>query len=149
MPENSAGWNLSIRTALLPKDTNHHGTIFGGVILSYIDMAGAIEAKRFCAQEVVTIAMKEVIFKKPVFVGDLITFYTRITHTGRTSISTEVKVTANRGDNTAGPVVLTHAHVTFVAVDETRNAAPIEVRANRDDPPAFSPDYLKERLQAE
>ena len=69
----------AIRITLLPRDTNSQGTIFGGVILSYIDTAGAIEAHRHTRmQRFVTVAMKEVIFHKPVFVGDLVSFYAEV-----------------------------------------------------------------------
>ena len=63
---------------MMPKDTNAHGTIFGGVILSYIDQAGAVEAKRHGAEFLVTVAMREVVFHEPVYVGDLVSFYTRL-----------------------------------------------------------------------
>ena len=135
------GWNLSIRTSLLPKATNQHGTIFGGVILSYLDIAGAIEAKRFCGQEVVTVAMKEVTFKEPVRVGDLVSFFTRITAKGRTSISTEVMVMASRDDETRSSVLVTKAHVTYVAINKNRRPTSIKEKISPHDPPAFAPDY--------
>lgn len=140
------GWNLSIRTTLLPKDTNQHGTIFGGVILSYIDIAGANEAKRFCEQEVVTVAMNKVVFKEPVFVGDIVSFYTRIIKTGRTSIQTEVKVATFRSDGDRTMAWVTDAVVTYVAIDEERNPQEIRVASTDHDPPAFSKEYLKQRL---
>jgi len=141
------GWNLSIRTTLLPKDTNQHGTIFGGVILSYIDIAGAMEAKRFCEQEVVTVAMKEVIFKEPVFVGEMVSFYTRIIGTGRTSMTVEVGVITFREDRMRTCVLVTDAIVTYVAIDKDRKPQGIEIRKSAIDPPAFSPEYLQERLK--
>ena len=141
------GWNLSIRTSLLPKDTNQHGTIFGGVILSYIDLAGAIEAKRFCAQQVVTVAMKEVVFKQAVYVGDLVSFYTRIIGTGRTSITTDVMVVSFREDGDRSSVLLTDAQVTYVAIDKNRKPEPIRVASTEIDPPAFSAEYLRTKLQ--
>lgn len=147
MPVDQNGWNLSVRITLLPKDTNQHGTIFGGVILSYIDIAGAIEAKRFCEQEVVTVAMKEVIFKEPVFVGDLVSFFTRIIRTGRTSMTIAVKVITHRFKESVGEVTLTVAEVTYVAIDKDRNAQEIRVRTSDVDPPAFSSEYLKNQLQ--
>jgi len=137
-------WNLSIRTTLLPKETNHHGTIFGGVILSYIDIAGAIEAKRYCQQMVVTVAMKEVVFKQPVYLGDLISFHTRITRVGRTSITTQVKVIAARSE-TRHKVQVTEATVTYVTVDRDRNAVGIQVRDFAEDPPAFAPNVTAPR----
>lgn len=135
-------WNLSIRTTLLPKETNHHGTIFGGVILSYIDVAGAIEAKRYCLQMVVTVAMKEVVFVEPVYVGDLISFYTRIVRVGRTSITVEVKVVATREDFHKSRMQVTDAVVTYVAVDKNREAEPILKRPFGLTLPHFIPIWL-------
>ena len=87
----------AIRITLLPRDTNSQGTIFGGVILSYIDTAGAIEAHRHThMQRFVTVAMKEVIFHKPVFVGDLVSFYCETLRVGTTSITVRVIVEAER-----------------------------------------------------
>jgi acyl-CoA thioesterase YciA len=132
-----SAWNLSSRMALLPKDTNQHGTIFGGVILSHIDLAGAIEAKRYVTQMVVTVSMDQVVFREPVFVGDLISFYTRIRRVGRTSIETEVLVVATRDSQHRVRVVVTEAVVTYVAVDADRRPTPIIQLENRDDPPRF------------
>src|SRR5919106_5339495 len=87
----------AIRLTLLPRDTNPQGTIFGGIILSYIDMAGAIEAHRRTGMpRFVTVAMREVIFHKPVFVGDLVTFYAETVRIGNTSITVRVIVEAER-----------------------------------------------------
>ena len=141
------GWNLSVRITLLPRDTNQHGTIFGGVILSHIDIAGAIEAKRFCEQEVVTVAMDKVVFEQPVFVGDLVSFYTRIISSGRTSITVEVKVTTNRDRERRSSVHVTNALVTYVAINAERRPEPVRVRTWEEDPPAFAPDYLESRLK--
>lgn len=141
------GWNLSIRTTLLPKDTNQHGTIFGGVILSYIDIAGATEAKRLVEGEVVTVAMREVIFKEPVFVGDVVSFYTRIIGTGRTSITVECCVITFRESGGKPACMVTDAQVTYVAIDKDRKPNPITIRKQQIDPPAFSPEYLQERLK--
>ena len=102
----------AIRITLLPRDTNSVGTIFGGVILSYIDTAGAIEAHRHTRMErFVTVAMKEVIFHKPVFVGDLVSFYAETIRIGKTSITVRV----------------TEAEVIYVAVDEDGEKIPIRV----------------------
>src|SRR2546425_9321225 len=82
----------AIRITMLPRDTNAYGTVFGGVILSYIDLAGGIEARRQSPKKFVTKAMREVVFVAPVFLGDLVTFYTRTIKCGRTSITVEVQV---------------------------------------------------------
>ncbi|MEP6708481.1 MAG: acyl-CoA thioesterase, partial [Pyrinomonadaceae bacterium] len=87
----------AIRITLLPRDTNSQGTIFGGVILSYIDMAGAIEAHRHTRMDrFVTVAMREVKFHQPVFVGDLVSFYAETAAVGTTSITVRVVVEAER-----------------------------------------------------
>src|SRR5215470_3996911 len=86
----------AIRVTMLPRETNAQGTIFGGVILSYLDMAGGIECRRQVAKKFVTKAMREVVFVAPVHLGDLVTFYTRTIRIGRTSVCVEVKVEAER-----------------------------------------------------
>ena len=109
----------AIRIAMLPRDTNSQGTIFGGVILSYIDMAGAIEAHRHTGMDrFVTVAMREVIFHAPVFVGDLVSFYAEILKVGSTSITARVMVEAVRFDG-HDHVRVTEAEVVYVAVDKS------------------------------
>jgi acyl-CoA thioesterase YciA len=110
----------AIRIALLPRDTNSQGTIFGGVILSYIDMAGAIEAHRHTGMDrFVTVAMREVIFHQPVFVGDLVSFYAETLRVGNTSITVRVVVEAERYGGPKERVRVTEAEVVYVAVDRT------------------------------
>lgn len=110
----------AIRIALLPRDTNSQGTIFGGVILSYIDMAGAIEAHRRTGMDrFVTVAMREVIFHKPVFVGDLASFYAETVRIGTTSITVRVIVEAERVGSKSERVQVTQAEVVYVAVDKS------------------------------
>jgi len=117
----------AIRITLLPRDTNSRGTIFGGVILSYIDTAGAIQAHRHTKMErFVTVAMREVIFHKPVFVGDLVSFYAETVRVGTTSITTQVIVEAERM-GTRESVRVTEAEVIYVAVDKMGNKVPIKV----------------------
>ena len=86
----------AIRVLLLPKDTNAYGTIFGGVILSHIDLASAIEARRIAPHHYVTKAMREVEFHEPVHLGDIVSFYTETVHVGRTSVTVRVLVEAER-----------------------------------------------------
>lgn len=120
----------AIRITLLPRDTNPQGTIFGGVILSYIDMAGAIEAhRRTRIERFVTVAMREVIFHKPVFVGDLVSFYAETTRIGTTSITIRVIVEAERYGGTGDERIrVTEAEVVYVAVDEHRKKKKIQQR---------------------
>jgi acyl-CoA thioesterase YciA len=121
-------WNEpAIRVLMMPRDTNAHGTIFGGVILSYIDQAGAIEARRQSPAKFVTKAMREVVFVAPVHLGDLVTFYTRTIRTGRTSITVDVEVEVERLglSGTKEIVRVTEAEVIYVAVDENGRPTPI------------------------
>ncbi len=114
------------RVLMMPRDTNAAGTIFGGVILSYIDQAGAEEALFQGARRVLTVAMKEVTFVEPVFVGDLVSFYTSLVRTGRTSITVRVTVTAARHFDRSEEVLVTEAEITYVNVDHDRRPRPID-----------------------
>ncbi|NOZ61752.1 MAG: acyl-CoA thioesterase [Calditrichaeota bacterium] len=104
----------------MPRDTNRYGTVFGGVILSYLDIAGALEARKTAPLNYVTVAMNKVEFLQPVFVGDQVSFYTKTVRVGRTSITIEVIVEASRYDNPAEIVQVTSAEIIYVAVDENR-----------------------------
>ena len=120
----------AIRITLLPRDTNSQGTIFGGVILSYIDMAGAIEAhRRTQVERLVTVAMREVIFHQPVFVGDLVSFYAETVRIGTTSITVRVIVEAERHSGTSKRIRVTEAEVIYVAVDGNRQKVKIDKTA--------------------
>ena len=116
--------NLAIRVTMLPKDTNGMGTIFGGVILSYLDLAGVIEARAVARKLFVTKAMNEVNFVAPVFVGDTVSFYTRVCKVGRTSVTVCIEVDVERRD-TGETVRVTTANVTYVAVDDERRSIPL------------------------
>jgi acyl-CoA thioesterase YciA len=111
---------LAIRVVMMPRDTNPYGTIFGGVILSSIDLAGAVGAQHeirragWTDRPMVSVAMKSVQFQRPVFVGDVVSFWTRVLRIGRTSMTMHVAVEADR-QGTA--VQLTEAEVTYVAMD--------------------------------
>ncbi len=123
---------LAIKAMMMPRDTNPHGTIFGGVTLSYIDEAGAVgvrhEVRRagWPDQPIVTVAMNGVEFQQPVFVGDVLSFYTRVVRIGRTSITMHVTVETDRDGDA---VQLTEAEVTYVAVkleEHGRQPVPIQ-----------------------
>ena len=118
--------NAAIRITMMPRDTNAHGTIFGGVILSYIDVAGGVEAVRHTGHDrFVTVAMKEVIFHQPVFVGDLVSFYATTTKLGNTSITIKVIVEAERFGSRGQSVRVTEAEVVYVAVNQNREKVQI------------------------
>ncbi|HEV7891773.1 MAG TPA: hotdog domain-containing protein [Pyrinomonadaceae bacterium] len=120
----------AIRITLLPRDTNPQGTIFGGIILSYIDIAGAVEAhRRTGVERFVTVAMREVIFHQPVFVGDLVSFYSKILRIGTTSVTVQVIVEAERYGGTSERIKVTEAEVIYVAVDANRRKMRINKEA--------------------
>ena len=116
----------AIKVILLPKDTNAYGTIFGGVILSHIDLASAVEARKVAPRRYVTKAMREVEFHQPVFLGDLVNFFTETVRVGHTSITVKVTVEAERLGGGSGEVVkVTEAEVVLVAVDDGGRPTPI------------------------
>ncbi len=124
----------AIKVILLPKDTNAYGTIFGGVILSHIDLASAVEARKMAAHRYVTKAMHAVEFYEPVFLGDIVSFYTETVRVGRTSITVRVLVEAERwGSSPVSPgatghgerVKVTEAEVVLVAVNDRGKPIPI------------------------
>jgi acyl-CoA thioesterase YciA len=122
---------LAVKVVMMPSDTNPYGTIFGGVVLSYLDQAGAVGAVHavrragWPERPLVTVAMNSVQFQRPVFVGDVVSFWTRVLRIGRTSITMHIDVEADRqGED----VPLTEAEVTYVAVDlapNSRRSVPI------------------------
>jgi acyl-CoA thioesterase YciA len=116
----------AIKVLLLPKDTNALGTIFGGVILSHVDLASAVEARKTAPHNWVTKAMREVEFHEPVFLGDVVNFFTETVRVGRTSITVRVSVEAERwGSGHGERVKVTEAEVVLVAVDEAGRPRPI------------------------
>ena len=118
----------AIKVLLLPKDTNALGTIFGGVILAHVDLASAVEARKTAPHRYVTKAMNAVEFHAPVFVGDLVNFFTETTRVGRTSITVKVLVEAERwGAGKGERVKVTEAEVVLVAVGA--DGVPIPVRS--------------------
>ncbi len=109
----------------MPRDTNPMGTVFGGIILSYIDQAGAVEARHHSDKKLVTVAMHEVKFIAPVFVGDLVSFYTETTKIGNTSITIRVTVEAWRGASPHETVRVTQAEIVYVAIDQPGHPVPV------------------------
>jgi acyl-CoA thioesterase YciA len=118
--------DAAIRLTMMPRDTNAHGTVFGGIILSYIDVAGGVEAVRHTKHDrFVTVAMKEVIFHEPVFMGDLVSFYAETLRVGNTSITVHVEVEAERFGGQGQKVRVTEAEVTYVAINQFREKVKI------------------------
>ena len=114
----------AIRVTMMPRDTNANGTIFGGILLAYLDQAGAIATRANC-RRVVTVKMTEVVFHAPVFVGDVVSFYARVLKTGTTSITIHVDVEAERWRGEGRPVKVTEAEIVYVNVDESGRPCPI------------------------
>lgn len=110
-----------LRIIPMPADTNAHGTIFGGWVMAQVDLAGSVPAVERADGPVVTVAVNSFLFKQPVFVGDLVSFYARVVKTGRTSVTVDVEVFAQRGRDAGGEFVkVTEAQLTYVAVDALR-----------------------------
>jgi len=107
--------NLALRVVPMPRDTNPYGTVFGGVILSYIDQAGFVEARRHGLHRWVTASIERVDFKAPVNLGDVVSLYARTTRTGTTSVSVEIHVEAERAE-TRELCLVTDASMTLVSV---------------------------------
>jgi acyl-CoA thioesterase YciA len=117
--------DLAIRVMAMPADTNAAGDIFGGWLMSQVDIAGSIIARRHANGRIVTVAVDSFQFKQPVFVGDLISCYARITRTGRTSLTINVKAFAERLQEDHEVILVTEAELTYVAVDENRRPRPL------------------------
>jgi acyl-CoA thioesterase YciA len=110
----------ALRVVPMPADANYHGDIFGGWIMAQVDIAGSIPASRRARGRVATVAVNSFVFKEPVLIGDLVTFYASITHVGRTSITVSVEVFAQRNPTEEITVKVTEASLTYVAVGEDR-----------------------------
>ncbi len=115
----------ALKVAMMPRDTNVHNTIFGGLLLSYIDLAGAAHCRSEHLDRCVTIAMNEVVFKHAVFVGDIVSLFCETIRIGRTSITVKVDVWAERFEQPRQCVWVTEAEVTYVNVDHHRKPIPI------------------------
>ena len=116
---------LVLRTVAMPRDTNPSGDIFGGWIMSQVDIAGSVVAHRAANGRVVTVAVNEFQFHFPVYVGDLVTCYAEVVKTGRTSLTVFVEVYAERRRLTEECIKVTEATVTYVAIDESGRPRPV------------------------
>lgn len=132
VPEPMRAPHLALRVMMMPKDTNVHGTIFGGVLLSHMDQAGVIGAAHAIAQAgwpvppLVTVALDQVEFHHAVLVGDVVSLWTEVVRLGRTSITVQVRVETDRGERR---ITVTQAQITYVAVDlETQPRRPVPIR---------------------
>jgi acyl-CoA thioesterase YciA len=120
----------ALRVVPMPSDANMHGDVFGGWIMAHVDVAGSLPAIRRAGGRVATIAVNSFLFKEPVFVGDLLSFYAKVIRVGTTSVTVQVEVFAERNRQNAEVVKVTEAILTYVATDESRKPRPL---------PALSP----------
>lgn len=114
-----------IRVIPMPADTNAHGTIFGGWVMAQVDLAGSVPATVRARGKVVTVAVNSFRFREPVLVGDLVSFYADVVKVGRTSLTVDVAVYAQRQRFGAEVVKVTEAQLTYVAVDDQRKPRPV------------------------
>ena len=117
LPDNN---ELAIRVMAMPADTNAAGDIFGGWLMSQMDIAGSVFARRLARGRVVTVAVDSFQFKQPVFVGDVVSCYATITRVGKTSITVHVRAFADQYGQSHDQIQVTEAELTYVAVDENR-----------------------------
>ena len=115
--------SIALSVIMMPRDSNVYGTIFGGIILSYIDQAGFVEARKHGNHRWVTATIDKVQFEKPVFVGDVVRFYTNTIKTGCSSVIVGVTVEAERFDTTER-IDVTEAVMTMVSVDKNGKSIP-------------------------
>jgi acyl-CoA thioesterase YciA len=118
-PQLPDGSQLVLRVMPLPADANANGDIFGGWIMAQVDLAGAVLPARIAKGRLVTVAVNQFLFKQPVSVGDLLSFYARVTRVGKTSVSVHVQVLAERNPADVQVVKVTEADLTYVAIDES------------------------------
>jgi acyl-CoA thioesterase YciA len=109
-----------LRVVPMPADANQSGDIFGGWVMSQVDIAGSVPAARRARGRIATVAVNSFLFKQPVLVGDLVSFYAEITHVGRTSVTVDVQVYAERNPGETICVKVTEASLTYVAVGPDR-----------------------------
>jgi acyl-CoA thioesterase YciA len=116
---------LVLKVIPMPSDTNPNGDIFGGWVMAQVDLAGSVLPARLAAGRIATVAVNEFIFKQPVRVGDLLSFYAGVVRTGRTSITVQVEVFAERIRNQGRYVKVTEALITYVAIDDQGQPRPL------------------------
>ncbi len=124
-PQLEDGSQLVLRVIPLPADVNANGDIFGGWIMAQVDLAGSVLPARVARGRIATVAVNQFVFKQPVSLGDLLSFYARITRIGTTSISVHVTVIAERNPSQLQVVKVTEADLTYVAIDAQGQPRPV------------------------
>lgn len=135
-----ADFHTALRVVMMPRDANHYGTIFGGIVLSYIDQAAFIEARRHGMHRWVTVSVDRVEFRAPVYIGDVVSFLTTTERTGTSSVQVRIRVEAERHD-AAEIVHVTEASLTMVSVDA--NGKPVPFRSPATVQPMTRPEAAK------
>ncbi|MBP6896532.1 MULTISPECIES: acyl-CoA thioesterase [Pseudacidovorax] len=120
-----ADMELVLKVIPMPADTNGNGDIFGGWVMAQVDLAGSVIPARYAQGRMATVAVNEFIFKQPVRVGDLLSFYAAVTRVGRTSVTVKVEVFAERIRQQGEYVKVTEASLTYVAIDENGRPRPV------------------------
>ena len=118
---------LVLKVVPMPGDCNANGDIFGGWVMSQVDLAGCVLAMRLAGGRMATVAVKEFVFKQPVRVGDVLSFYSCVTRVGRTSVTVDVEVFAERMSHQGTYVKVTEAVLTYVAIDEEGHSRPLNL----------------------
>ena len=116
---------LVLRIGPMPKDSNANGDIFGGWLMAHVDLAGAVLPVRISKGRVTTVAVNEFVFKQPVYIGDLLSFYATVVRIGRTSVTVHVEVYAERDPSQPQVVKVTQANLTYVAIDQAGRPRPV------------------------
>lgn len=120
----------TLRVAAMPSDANYTGDIFGGWLMGQVDIAGSIPAVHRAKGRVATVAVNSFVFKQPIFIGDLVSFYTRIVKVGTTSVTVDVEVYVQRNPSNPQCVKVTEATLTYVAVGDDRRPRPLPPEEN-------------------
>lgn len=119
---------LVLRVMPMPADSNANGDVFGGWIMAHVDLAGAVLPARIAKGRIATVAVKEFLFKQPVSIGDLLSFYAQVERIGTTSVTVHVEVYAERDPAERRIVKVTEATLTYVAIDDSGNPRPLPRR---------------------
>ena len=135
-PKPPSDEELVLKVIPMPADCNANGDIFGGWVMAQVDLAGSVIPARYAGGRMATVAVNEFIFKQPVRVGDILSFYSRLTRLGRTSMTVQVEVYAERFQAQGRYVKVTEASLTYVAIDAEGRPRPIPRPAPQADTPA-------------
>jgi acyl-CoA thioesterase YciA len=127
---------LVLKVIPMPADTNGNGDIFGGWVMAQVDLAGSVLPARYTQGRMATVAVNEFVFKQPVRVGDILSFFSEVTRLGRTSITVKVEVYAERHRSQGRYIKVTEASVTYVAIDDEGRPRPIPAQNQEPSPPS-------------